>query len=134
MRATVWIAQACVTEATTLGERAAAVAMIEAQAVRRARIAVAADKAYDERGFVGRLRELGALPHVTQYSGQRSSAIDRRTSHASYARSQQQRRHIEKIFAWLKQVGGQRRTRFRGANRGRLDVPVLRRRLTTWCA
>ena len=112
------IAQACVTEATTLGERAAAVAMIEALAVRRARIAVAADKAYDERGFVRRVRELGAIPHVTQYTGQRSSAIDRRTTrHSGYARSQQQRRHIEKIFAWLKQVGGQRRTRFRGPER-----------------
>lgn len=112
------IAQACVTEATALGERAAAVAMIEALAVRRRRIEVAADKAYDERGFVRRVRELGAIPHVTQYTGQRSSAIDRRTTrHAGYARSQQQRRHIEKIFAWLKQVGGQRRTRFRGPDR-----------------
>ena len=112
------IAQACVTEATTLGERAAAVAMIAQLPVRRGRIAVAADKAYDERGFVRRVREMGAIPHVTQYTGQRSSAIDRRTTrHSGYARSQQQRRHIEKIFAWLKQVGGQRRTRFRGPDR-----------------
>ncbi len=112
------IAQASVTEATALGERAAAVAMIERLPVRRARIEVAADKAYDESGFVRRMRELGAIPHVTQYTGQRSSAIDRRTTrHAGYAESQQQRRHIEKVFAWLKQVGGQRRTRFRGPDR-----------------
>lgn len=113
-----FIAAASVTEATTRGEREAAVAMIEQLPVRRARIQVAADKAYDEHDFVKRLRELGATPHVTQYTGQRSSAIDTRTTrHASYARSQQQRRHIEKIFAWLKQVAGQRRTRFRGRER-----------------
>lgn len=112
------IAQASVTEATARGEREAAVAMIEQLGARRARIQVAADKAYDEREFVKRVRELGAIPHVTQYGGRRSSAIDARTTrHASYVRSQQQRRHIEKIFAWLKQVAGQRRTRFRGRDR-----------------
>jgi Transposase DDE domain len=79
---------------------------------------VAADKAYDETEFVNQLRSLNVAPHVTQYTGQRRSAIDRRTTrHASYVHSQQQRRHSEKIFAWLKQVGGQRRTRFRGRQR-----------------
>jgi transposase len=112
------IAAASVNEATALGEREAAAAMIEELPVRRARIQVAADKAYDECDFVKRLRELRATPHVTQYTGQRSSAIDGRTTrHASYRRSQRQRRHIEKIFAWLKQVAGQRRTRFRGRER-----------------
>jgi hypothetical protein len=112
------IAAASVTEATTRGERQAAVAMIAELPVRRAHIQVAADKAYDERDFVQRVRSLGATPHMTQYTGQRSSAIDARTTrHRGYARSQQQRRHIEKIFAWLKQIGGQRRTRFRGRER-----------------
>jgi transposase len=112
------IAAASVTEATAHGEREAAVALIEQLPARRARIRVAADKAYDETEFVSQLRKLSAAPHVTQYTGQRKSAIDRRTTrHASYAHSQQQRRHIEKIFAWLKQVAGQRRTRFRGRER-----------------
>lgn len=112
------IAAACVTEATATGEREAALEMIGNLTARRARIQVAADKGYDETRFIQRLRELGAAPHVAQYGGQRSSAIDRRTTrHASYARSQTGRRHIEKIFAWLKQIGGQRRTRFRGRER-----------------
>jgi transposase len=93
------IAAACLTRSTTTAEREAALSMIEDLAVRRKRIRVAADKAYDEVGYVKRMRALGATPQVTQYTGQR------------------QRRHIEKIFAWLKQVGGQRRTRFRGRER-----------------
>jgi len=112
------IAAACVTEATTRSEREAAAQMIEQLPMRRKRIQVAADKAYDEIEYVRRLRQCSATPHVTQYTGQRSSAIDRRTTrHRSYAENQFQRRHIEKIFGWLKQIGGQRRTRFRGRQR-----------------
>ena len=112
------IAAACVTEATTRSEREAAAQMIEQLPMRRKRIQVAADKAYDEIEYVRRLRQCSATPHVTQYTGQRSSAIDGRTTrHRSYAENQFQRRHIEKIFGWLKQIGGQRRTRFRGRQR-----------------
>ena len=112
------VAAACVTEATTKSEREAAVAMIEQLPVRHRRIQVAADKAYDETEYVKRLRQCAATPHVTQYTGQRSSAIDGRTTrHHSYAQNQYQRRHIERIFAWLKQVAGQRRARFRGRHR-----------------
>ena len=112
------IAAACVTEATTRGERQAAVEMIAALPRRKRRIHVSADKAYDETEFVQRLRQMRAAPHVTQYTGQRRSSIDGRTTrHASYRTSQSARRHIERIFGWLKQVGGQRRTRFRGKDR-----------------
>jgi transposase len=112
------IAAASVTEATTRGERDAAAALIGQLPRRRTRIRVAADKAYDEAEFVSRLRNLGAVPQVTQYTGQRTSAIDGRTTrHDTYTDSQQQRRHIEKVFAWLKQIAGQRRTRFRGSER-----------------
>lgn len=65
-----------------------------------------------------RLRSCGATPHVAQYTGQRSSAIDGRTTrHQTYQRNRYGRRHIERIFGWLKQVAGQRRTRFRGRRR-----------------
>lgn len=112
------IAGACVTRATTKAERQAAVEMIEQLQVRRRRIHVAADKAYDEAVFVERLRQLGATPQVAQYTGQRRSSIDRRTTRPTgYAQAQRGRRRIEKIFAWLKQVAGQRRTRFRGRER-----------------
>lgn len=113
-----FIRAACVTEATTRAEREAAVEMLDNLPRRRRRVQVAADKAYDEAQFVKRLRELRVTPHLTQYTGSRSSAIDRRTTrHPGYGESQSRRRHIEKIFGWLKQVGGQRRTRFRGRDR-----------------
>lgn len=68
--------------------------------------------------YVKRLRQCAATPQVTQYTGQRSSAIDRRTTrHPSYAENQFQRRRVERIFAWLKCIGGQRKTRFRGRDR-----------------
>jgi transposase len=112
------IAGACVTTATTKAEREAAVELIENLEMRRRRIQVAADKGYDESVFVERLRQMGATPQVTQYQGQRRSSIDRRTTrHATYADSQHARGRIEPIFSWLKQVAGQRRTRFRGRDR-----------------
>jgi transposase len=112
------IAGACVTSATTKAEREAAVELIENLEVRRRRIQVAADKGYDEAVFVERLRELQATPQVTQYQGQRRSSIDGRTTrHATYHDAQRSRKRIEPIFSWLKLVGGQRRTRFRGRDR-----------------
>lgn len=112
------IAGACVTSATNKAEREAAVELIENLGVRQRRIQVAADKGYDEKVFVERLRELTATPQVTQYQGQRRSSIDRRTTrHAAYQTAQGSRKRIESIFAWLKMIGGQRRTRFRGRDR-----------------
>jgi transposase len=112
------VAAACVTEATARGEREAALAMMDHLPERKARIHVAADKSYDETSFVQQMRGLQAIPHVTQYTGQRRSAIDRRTTrHPSYERSQTERRSVERIFGWLKTIGGQAKTRFRGKDR-----------------
>lgn len=112
------VAAACVTPASTRAERDAAAAMIENLTARKRRVRVVADKAYDEAEFVERLRSLAATPQLTQYTGQRRSAIDRRTTrHSSYTINQRGRKQIEKIFGWLKQIGGQRRTRFRGTQR-----------------
>jgi transposase len=112
------IAGACVTTATTKAEREAAVELIDNLETRRRRIQVAADKGYDEAVFVQRLRQMGATPQVTQYQGQRRSSIDGRTTrHSNYQAAQSARAKIEPIFSWLKQVAGQRRTRFRGRER-----------------
>jgi transposase len=112
------IAATAVTPSTTQAEREAAVQMVRDLGRRRKRICVAADKGYDESGFVQQMRALGATPQVTQYTGRRSSAIDRRTTrHESCRVAQRQRRNIERIFGWLKQFGGQRRTRFGGRER-----------------
>jgi transposase len=112
------IAGACVTSATTKAEREAAIELIENLEVRRRRIQVAADKGYDEAVFVSRLRGMRATPQVSQYQGQRRSSIDGRTTrHSTYHAAQLNRSRIEPIFSWLKQVAGQRRTRFRGKDR-----------------
>jgi len=82
----------------------------------RAPISVGADKAYDTRDFVKTLREMGIRPHMAQNlkrSG--GSAIDQRTArHNGYQISQKKRPLIEKVFGWMKQTGGIRKTKLRG--------------------
>ncbi len=58
------------------------------------------------------------VAHVAQNNNGRRSAIDRRTTrHAGYAISQRVRKRIEEAFGWMKTIGGQRKTRFRGVER-----------------
>lgn len=81
-------------------------------------ITVGADKGYDTREFVAKMRALGVTPHVAQHSNGRCSAIDGRTTrHPGYAISQRIRKRIEEIFGWGKEVGGMRRMRLRGLAR-----------------
>ena len=77
-----------------------------------------ADKSYDTRDFVDGLRGLTVIPHVAQNTSKRSSAIDGRTTrHLGYLVSQRQRKRIEEIFGWLKQIGLLRKVRHRGVAR-----------------
>jgi IS5 family transposase len=110
------IVNATVTPADGYGERDAALVMIERRPGRH-RLTVAADKAYDTRGFVANLRAMRVTPHVAQYAAtaHRRSAIDGRTTrHAGYARSQRRRKLVEQSFGWMKTVGGLRKLRHRG--------------------
>lgn len=77
---------------------------------------VGADKGYDQRAFIDGVRRLGLTPHVAQnISGNRSSAIDGRTTrHTGYAISQRRRKMIEEVFGWMKTVGLMRKLRHRG--------------------
>jgi transposase len=103
-----------VTLASGAAERVAAIEMLATVRGGR-RITVGADKAYDEAPFVSRLRAMGVTPHVAQYTGGRSSAIDGRTTrHGGYAVSLERRKWIERSFGWMKQVGLLRRARLRG--------------------
>jgi transposase len=80
-----------------------------------------ADKAYDARECVATVREHQVTPHVAQNTSRRRSAIDRRTTrHPGYAVSQRLRKRVEEVFGWLKEVGGFRRTRYRGLARTQL--------------
>jgi len=60
---------------------------------------VGADRAYDTRDFVLRLREQGLMPHVAQNTSRRRSAIDGRTTRfEGYRISQVARKRVEHPF------------------------------------
>jgi transposase len=102
------------TLATGTAEREAALAMIGAIPGQH-RVTVGTDKAYDTKDFVADMRRLGATPHVTRNDKGRRSAIDGRTTrHAGYQVSLRVRKRIEEVFGWVKVIGGQRKTRYRG--------------------
>lgn len=112
------IVNACLTPASGHAERIAALAMIEPRADRPTGVTLGADKGYDARDFVNELRAMNVRAHVAQNNNGRRSAIDRRTTrHAGYAISQRIRKRIEEAFGWMKTIGGQRKTRFRGVDR-----------------
>ena len=112
------IVSACLTPADGHAERTAALAMIEPFANRPTGITLGADKGYDARVFVNELRAMNVRPHVAQNTNGRRSAIDRRTTrHAGYAISQRIRKRIEEAFGCMKDVGCQRKTKFRGVER-----------------
>jgi transposase len=109
------IVEVQVTEANGTAERSTAIEMIE-QISGAARCTVAADRAYDTRDFVGRMRELHATPHVAQhFTRSGGSAIDERTTrHPGYILSLKARKRIEEAFGWGKDIGLLRRPKFRG--------------------
>jgi transposase len=106
-------------QATGTAERDQAEVMVEAVPGRH-RITVGGDRNFDTRDFVAGLRRLGAVPHVAQNTTGRRSAIDGRTTrHAGYRQSQGARHRIEEVFAWVKTIAGQSKTKYRGLERVR---------------
>ena len=102
-------------QANGTAERDAALLMTERIAGPE-RVTVAADKGYDTQAFVEEMRGMHATPHVAQNSNRRGgSAIDARTTrHAGYRISQQRRKIVEEVFGWMKTIGGQKKTKYRG--------------------
>lgn len=117
-----FIVNAMLTQADGRAERDAALLMLyqqwrsRRQRRLRAPMSVGADKAYDTHDFVRTVRELDIRPHVAQNLNRPGgSAIDGRTiRHQSYRVSQRKRPWIEKVFGWMKQTGGMRKTKLRG--------------------
>ena len=108
---------ACVTIASGTAEREAAVQMADKISGNR-RVTLAADKGYDTRECVRKLRDRNITPHVAQNDTNRRSAIDRRTTrHPGYQVSQRKRKLVEQMFGWAKTVGLMRKTRHRGTER-----------------
>lgn len=79
---------------------------------------IAADKAYDTKGFVADVRKLGFTPHVAQNT--KNSAIDARTTrHTGHLVSQRIRKRVEEPFGWTKTIAGGGQLRYRGRERNR---------------
>jgi len=109
---------AVVTHADGMGERAAALAMLDTLPGSHPKT-IGADKAYDTRDFIAACRQRRVTPHVasndTRIGG---SAIDGRTRrHTGYAISQTIRKRIEEHFGWGKTIGRIRQTVYRGIRR-----------------
>jgi len=104
-----------VTQANGVAEREAALDLVDAQPRSSSRrITLGGDRGYDIRQFVQTLRMRNVTPHIAQ-TGHRRPATDRRTTrHPGYFISIGYRRQIEKVFGWMKCVGGMRRSRLRG--------------------
>ena len=116
------VVDALFTQADGTAERDAALLMLHRKWRSRGRrgkhgpMTVGADKGYDTRDFVKTTREMNIRAHVAQNTGRNGgSAIDGRTAGcASYRVSQSKRPLIEKIFGWMKQTGGMKKTKLRG--------------------
>jgi len=108
---------AWVTLASGTAEREVAVKMA-GEISGMGRVTLAADKGYDTRDCIEKLRARNVTPHVAQNDTNRRSAIDRRTTrHPGYATSQKKRKLVEQMFGWAKTVGLMRKTRHRGTER-----------------
>jgi transposase len=79
---------------------------------------VGADKAYHLKNFIGACRQADIAPHVACKEGWRIKGLDGRTTHSSgFTTSQRIRKRVEEICAWIKTVGGLRRSRYLGLER-----------------
>jgi hypothetical protein len=112
------VVSAVVTHADGKGERAAALAMLDAMPHVRAK-SVGADKAHDQPDFVRALRERGIAPHVaSNVTNICGTSIDGRTTrHQTYRASQMIVRKREEHFGWGKTIGRIRQTLYRGIRR-----------------
>ncbi|GIU77305.1 MAG: hypothetical protein KatS3mg005_0543 [Bryobacteraceae bacterium] len=96
-------------------EREAAVEMAREIPGGTKRVTVGADRGYDTREFVERLKELNVTPHGAQNVSGRTSAVDGRTTrHEGYWVSQRRRKLVEEFFGWAKAVAGLGKEKLRG--------------------
>lgn len=103
------------TLATGTAEREAALAMVD-QAQLAPGATLGADKAYHAWRFRHALSERGYVAHTALRSetGWGGAKI---VPPPGYAISQRLRKRIEEVFGWVKAIGGQAKTKFRGRSR-----------------
>jgi transposase len=114
-----------ITEASGYAERQGALRMLDRTLLSTRRITLGADRGYDARSFVEQLRAREVTPHVAQYTSRRSAIDERTTRHPGYRVSIRARMQIEKLFGWMKTVGGLRRSRFRGIEKLQLSAYLV---------
>ena len=111
----------CVTQSSTKAEREAALAMLPQISDGRRRITLGADKGYQEREFLHRLRRWQVVPHVAEYSGKPRPWLGglraEERNDPGFPQSQKKRKRVEQVFGWIKHVAGMRQTKFRGRRR-----------------
>jgi transposase len=120
------IVQACVTQSATRAEREAGLEMLrkiprqeEGGKVRP--VTLGGDKAYQEEKFIDELRAMQVIPHIAEYEKESRQWPNWLTSSErgdpGYVISQQKRKLVEKVFAWMKCVAGLRKTKLRRRRR-----------------
>jgi hypothetical protein len=115
------VVAACVTQSSTKAEREAALAMLPQISDGRRRITLGADKGYQEREFLQRLRSRRVVRHVAEYGGKPRPWLGglraEERNDPGFEVSQQKRKRVEQVFGWIKHVAGLRQTKFRGRQR-----------------
>jgi transposase len=115
------VVAASVTQSSTKAEREAALAMLPQVSDGRRRITLGADKGYQEREFLQRLRGWRVVPHVAEYGGKPRPWLGglraEERNDPGFETSQKKRKRVEQVFGWIKHVAGLRQTKFRGRKR-----------------
>ncbi len=85
------------------------------------RITLGADKGYQEREFLERLRQRRVVPHVAEYAVMSkhwpNGLRTEERNDPGFEPSQKKRKRVEQVFGWIKQVAGLWQTKFRGRRR-----------------
>jgi transposase len=115
------VVAACVTQSSAKAEREAALQMLGEISDGGRRITLGADKGYQEREFLERLRQRRVVPHVAEYGGKPrpwfGGLREEERSDPGFEQSQKKRKRVEQVFGWVKQVAGMWQTKFRGRMR-----------------
>jgi transposase len=113
------IVDAMLTSPSGSAERHAAEAMAARSALAQG-ATLGADRGYDTIEHVQALKRKGIRSHAARKTHCKS-AIDGRTAKSKgYAMSQKVRKRIEETFAWVKGIGGMRKSRFFGQARSEM--------------
>lgn len=112
------VVAAMASQSGTSEERRAALKLLKR--LKRGKSAtLAADKGYQEEGFVGGLRAEQVVPHVAEYAPNpkwRNWLTEEERNHPGFTISQRKRKLVEKVFGWMKQ-GRLRQVKVRGLRR-----------------